>query len=186
MFHRAWGSRSNFMLASLAACLLALLAMRPATAQTVATYDFEDGTAQGWNSFNNATTPMNSTAAAFSGSHSLLTTTNSSGAGGPGVQLTGLVPGAVYQITGHLMLTSGEAATAANFTVMRSDPSCTNGTCFDTVGNFQVAVSDSGWAQIGGTFSTTATATSLLLYAQLIGPSSAQSFYLDGVSITQI
>jgi endo-1,4-beta-xylanase len=180
MFHRVWG---------LTAGLVALLVAGPVAAQTgqiVAQYDFEDGTAQGWGSFNNATTPANSTAAAFTGTHSLLTTTNNSGAGGPSIALTGLVPGAVYQITGHVMRTTGETATSANFTVMRSDPTCTNGTCFDTVGNFQVAVSDSGWAQIGGTFSTTSTATSLLLYAQLIGPASAQSFYLDGVSITEI
>jgi endo-1,4-beta-xylanase len=35
-----------------------------AAAQVVATYDFEDGTAQGWVSFNGASTPTNSTAAA--------------------------------------------------------------------------------------------------------------------------
>ena len=50
------------------------------------TYDFEDGTAQGWGSFNGASTPTNSTAAAFSGTHSLLTNTNSSGASsGPSI-----------------------------------------------------------------------------------------------------
>ena len=167
--------------------LLLLLAVRPATAQVVATYDFEDGTADGWSSFNGASTPANSTAAAFSGTHSLLTTTNSSGASsGPSLTLTNLIPGATYTITGEVMLTSGETAVAANFTVDRSDPGCSGGTCFDTVGGFQVPVSATGWAQIGGTYTVSTTATSLVLYAQLEGATTAQSFYLDDVVITEI
>ena len=98
--------------------LLAFFALRPAAAQVVAQYDFEDGTAQGWGSFNGASTPVSSTAAAFSGTHSLLTTTNSGGASsGPSITLTGLTPGATYTITGQVRLTSGETATNANFTV---------------------------------------------------------------------
>jgi len=168
-------------------CLLMLLVVRPAAAQVVATYDFEDGSTDGWFSFNNASAPVNSTAAAFSGTHSLLTTTNSSGASsGPGITLTGLVPGATYQITGQIMLTTGETATNANFTVDRSDPSCSGGTCFDTVGQFQVPVTDSGWAQIGGAYTVSTTETSMILYAQLVGPTSAQSFYIDDVVINEI
>jgi endo-1,4-beta-xylanase len=188
-FHSATGSFRTAVRQriALALTLLALLCVRPAGAQVAATYDFEDATVQGWSSFNNATAPVNSTAAAFSGTHSLLTTTNSSGASsGPSIVLTNLVPGATYQITGHLMLTSGETATAANFTVQRADPGCSGGTCYDTVGNFQVPVSDSAWAQIGGAYTVSTTATTLLLYAQLIGPTTAQSFYLDDVVITQI
>src|SRR5690242_6869378 len=106
--------------------LLAFAYAGPASAlpTTVATYDFEDGTTQGWGSFNNATSPVNSTAAAASGTHSLLTTTNPSGSSsGPSIVLSGLIPGATYQITGQVMLadTAG-GATAANFTVDRSDP----------------------------------------------------------------
>jgi len=171
----------------LGAILLMFLIGRPATAQIAATYDFEDGTAQGWTSFNGASAPANSTTVAFSGTHSLLTSTNSSGASsGPSIQLTGLVPGATYQITGHVMLTTGETATNANFTVMRQDPGCSGGTCFDTVGNFQVPVTDSAWAQIGGAYTISTTATSLTLYAQLIGPTSTQSFYIDDVVINEI
>lgn len=164
----------------------ALLALGPVVAQVAAQYDFEDGTSEGWTSFDGATAPVSTTAAAYSGTHSLLTTTNASGAGGPGVQLTNLVPGATYQITGYVMLTSGEAATSANFTVQRTDPGCSGGTCYDTVGMYQVPVSDSAWAQIGGTYTVSTTATSLLLYAQLIGPTTAQSFYLDDVSIVEV
>jgi endo-1,4-beta-xylanase len=172
-------------------CLLALgvavlLASASLHAQVVATYDFENGNAQGWGSFFNASTPVSTTAAAYSGSSSLLTTTSSSGTGGPSIQLQGvLLPGAKYTITGYLRLTSGEAAANANFTIARSDPSCSGGTCYDTIGTYQVPVNSSGWAQIGGSYTVSTTETALLLYGQLVGASSAQSFYLDDVVITQ-
>ena len=190
-FHCATGSfgaaSRRYLSWIFTAALLALVYVNPAGAQTIATYDFEDGTIQGWGSFNNATTPVNSTAAAFSGSHSLLTTTNPSGtSSGPSIVLTGLIPGATYQITGQLMLTSGEAAVAANFTVQRQDPGCNGGTCYDTVGGFQVPVSATGWSQIGGAYTVSTTETQMTLYAQLEGATTAQSFYLDDVVITEI
>src|SRR5215475_584196 len=174
---------------ALTVLFLSLLCPTVGRAQVIAQYDFEDGSTQGWTSFNGASAPANSTDVAQSGTHSLLTTTNSSGAGGPGIQLTNLVPGASYQITAFVRLTSGTTATNANLTMKRSDasnPSCSGGTCFDTIGNFQVPVTDSGWAQVGGTYTVSTTETGLFLYAQLIGPTSAQSFYLDDVVINQI
>jgi endo-1,4-beta-xylanase len=155
-------------------------------AQTVQTWSFEDGTADGWTSFNGASTPTATTAAAYSGSYSLLTTTNSSGAGGPSVSLNGILQaGATYTITGYVMLAGGEAATNANFTIKRTDASCSGGTCYDTIGTYQVPVTSSGWAQIGGSYTVSTTETGLLLYAQLVGATSAQSFYLDEVVITE-
>jgi endo-1,4-beta-xylanase len=166
--------------------VFALLWARSAGAQTVVTYSFEDATADGWTSFNGATTPVATTAAAYSGSYSLLTTTNSGGAGGPSISLNGVLQaGATYTITGYVMLTSGESATNANFTIKRSDPSCSGGTCYDTVGTYQVPVSGSGWAQIGGSYTVSTTETGLVLYAQLVGATTAQSFYLDEVVITE-
>jgi endo-1,4-beta-xylanase len=165
---------------------LALLFAGRLSAQTVATYSFEVGTADDWTSFNGASTPVATNAAAYAGSYSLLTTTGSGGAGGPSISLSSvLLPGAKYTITGYLELTSGESATNANFTVQRNDPSCSGGTCFDTIGTYQVPVSDSGWVQIGGTYTVSTTETGLTLYAQLVGASSAQSFYLDDVVITE-
>jgi endo-1,4-beta-xylanase len=189
MFRSAWASfclssRSRLIFGT--ALLFALLFTPPVHAQVVAQYGFEDGTAQGWTSFNGASAPVNSAAAAHSGTQSLLTTTNSSGAGGPGIHLTNLVPGASYQITAYVLLSSGETATAANLTMQRSDPGCSGGTCYDTIGTYQVPVSDSGWVQVGGTYTVSSSETGLLLYAQLVGPTSAQSFYLDDVVINQI
>ena len=101
--------------------VLALLFATRLGAQTVATYSFEDGTADGWTSFNGASTPVATTAAAYSGSYSLLTTTSSSGSGGPSISLNGvLLPGAQYTITGYVELTAGETATNANFTIKRT------------------------------------------------------------------
>ena len=167
--------------------LALLCASMPVSAQVATTYTFADGTADGWVSFNGASTPVASSAAAFSGSSfSLLTTTNSSGAGGPSVSLNGvLLAGAQYTITGWVQLTAGEVPSNANFTIKRSDPSCSGGTCYDTVGSFQVAVSSSGWVQVGGSYTVSATETVLVLYAQLVGATSAQSFYLADVVITE-
>lgn len=166
--------------------VILLLAVYPANAQVVEQYTFESGT-QGWVGFNGATVVGTTTAVAEqSGTASLQTNTSSSGAGGPSVILTGLLlPGATYQISAWVMLTNGEAATSANFTMERTDTACSGGTCYDTIGNYQVAVTDSGWAQIGGSYTVSATATALTLYAQLIGPTTEQSFFLNNVVITE-
>jgi endo-1,4-beta-xylanase len=164
----------------------ALLFAGHLSAQTVATYSFEDGTADGWTSFNGASTPVATNAAAYAGSYSLLTTTGSGGAGGPSISLSSILQaGAKYTITGYVQLTSGESASNANFTIKRSDPSCSGGTCYDTIGTYQVPVSDSGWVQIGGAYTVSTTETGLTLYDQLVGATSAQSFYLDNVVITE-
>jgi len=171
----------------LLACFLSLaFGVKRIQAQTVATYSFEDGTADGWSSFNGATTPVATNAAAYAGSYSLLTTTGATGAGGPSIKLNSVLQaGATYTITGYIQLTNGEAASNANFTIARTDASCSGGTCYDTIGAYQVSVSASGFAQIGGSYTVSATETGLNLYAQLVGATSAQSFYLDNVVITE-
>ena len=172
---------------SCAICILALFFANHLGAQTIATYTFSDGTADGWTSFNGASTPVASNAAAYIGSsYSLLTTTNSGGAGGPSISLGSVLQaGAKYTITGYVMLPSGEPATNANFTIKRSDPSCSGGTCYDTIGTYQVPVNSSGWTQIGGSYTVSTTESGLTLYSQLVGVTSAQSFYLANVVITE-
>lgn len=178
-------SRLHIVVLACAALLLALASTARLNAQTIATYSFESST-DGWTSFSSASTPTFTNAAAYSGSYSLLTTTSSSGSGGPSISLNSvLTPGATYTITGYIMLTSGESASNANFTIKRSDSSCSGGACYDTVGTYKVPVTDSGWAEIGGSYTVSATETGLTLYAQLIGASTAQSFYLDDVVITE-
>jgi len=171
---------------SCAALLLVLLCAARLGAQTVATYNFEDGTADGWTSFYGASTPVATTAAAYSGSHSLLTSTSSTGTGGPSISLSSiLLPGATYTITGWVEMTSGENPANANFSMKRTDPGCSGGACYDTIGAYTTGVTSSGWVQIGGSYSVSLTETGLLLYAQLVGATGAQSFYLDDVVITE-
>ncbi|HVS77124.1 MAG TPA: endo-1,4-beta-xylanase [Steroidobacteraceae bacterium] len=209
MFHRARSSSFStarhriLAVAGAALALIASLSARPAAAQQlpqqVAQYTFEDGTADGWTSFYSASAPTYSTAATAAadpdgGAGSLLTTVNytsSGGGGGPALNLASLnlLPGATYSITGYVMLAPGETASDANFTVQRQDSSCSGGTCYDTVGAYQVPVTDAAWAKIGGSFTVSPSATGLLLYAQLSGsptPATPQSLYLDDVTITEI
>jgi endo-1,4-beta-xylanase len=104
------------------------------SAQTVATYSFEDGTADGWTSFNGASTPVATNSAASAGSYSLQTSTGSNGAGGPSISLRGVLQaGAQYTVTAYVQLTANESASNANFTIARTDPSCSGGTCYDTL-----------------------------------------------------
>ena len=156
-------------------------------AQTVATYGFEDGTADGWSSFNGASTPVATNAAAYAGSFSLLTTTGSSGAGGPSISLSSvLLAGAKYTITGFVQLTPGESCDqrelhdqAQRSELARAARATTRSA------RYQVPVTSSGWAQIGGSYTVSTTETGLTLYAQLVGATTAQSFYLDDVVITE-
>ncbi|MGB7137609.1 MAG: endo-1,4-beta-xylanase [Acidobacteriaceae bacterium] len=170
----------------------ALLGMGSALrAQVVETYTFNDGTADGWASFNGASTPAASNAETYNGSaYSLLTTTNpSNGQGGPSTSAGGILQaGATYTITGYVRLVSGETASNANFTVKSTDATaCASGggTCYTTVGSYEVPVNDSGWAQIGGTYAVSTTETGLTLYAQLVNGADAQGFYLADVVITE-
>jgi endo-1,4-beta-xylanase len=155
-------------------------------AQVVASYDFENGTAQGWIPFYGSSTPAATNAASYTGSYSLLTSTSATGTGGPSISLNNvLLPGAQYTITGWVKLASGATSANANFSVVRNDPSCSGGTCYDTIGGYQIAVTDTGWAQIGGSYTVSATETSVLLYSQLVGATSAIGIYLDDVVITE-
>src|SRR5277367_2869641 len=84
-------SRNRTALVSCVAGLFALLCVTELGAQTVASYSFEDGTADGWSSFNGASVPVATNAAAFAGSFSLLTTTGPGGAGGPSISLNSIL-----------------------------------------------------------------------------------------------
>ena len=56
-------NRVNLLVCSVIA--FTILCVAQANAQTVATYSFEDGTAQGWTSFNGASVPAATNAAAY-------------------------------------------------------------------------------------------------------------------------
>jgi endo-1,4-beta-xylanase len=169
------------------AAALLLLMTSPLHAQVVANYDFEDGTTQGWTSFYGAVGPTNTTTEAESGTHSLMTTTSTGGTGGPQLNLSSVLQaGAQYTITGWVRLASGETATNANFSIVRTDSAAScGGTCYDTVGAYQTGVTADGWVQIGGAYTVSPTESGLNLYAQLLESTPSQAFYLDNVVITE-
>ncbi len=159
-------------------------------AQTVATYNFDHGSTDGWVSFNGASTPTLTTAAAYTGSSSLATTVSvgPQGSGGPSITLGGLLQaGAQYTITGYVQLASGSQPADANFTIRRSDPACVSsgGVCYDTIGTYETGVTAGNWVQIGGSYTVSTTETGLTLYAQLIGTAATDTLYLDDVVITE-
>ena len=180
-------SRSRIALVSCAVAVFALLCAAPLSAQTVATYSFEDGTADGWTSFNGASTPVATNAAAYSGSYSLLTTTSSSGAGGPSISLnTVLLAGAQYTITGWVQLTSGESASQCELHHQAQRSQLLRRYLLRHDRQLRGARSPiPDGAQIGGSYTVSTTETALTLYAQLVGATTAQSFYLDDVVITE-
>ena len=178
--------KATFFIVSLM-LLFAFAALPTANAQVVAQYDFEDGTTQGWGAFCGATV-VNTTAAAESGTHSLLVSGRTQNCAGPSINLVSLLlPGATYQITGWVELTSGETGTdQANFTIQQVDSA--SGTNYVTVGPYTTNVTDSGWVELSGQYVVSSSPTTLNLYTQLVnsGSGATDSFYLDNVTITEI
>ena len=90
------------------------LAFVPTTAaQTVVQHGWEDGTLQGWAPFGGGVVLTNSTAAANTGSRSLLTSGRTAGFNGPSLEVgTLLTPGTIYQFTAVVRLAAGECGHA--------------------------------------------------------------------------
>ena len=163
--------------------LLALLAIQliaapPARAQTVVQHGWEDGTLQGWAPFGGGVL-TNSTAAANSGTRSLLTAGRVAGFNGPGLETGALLAaGTVYQVTAFVRLAPGEAATQVRIT-MRRTPVGGSAVFEQVAGN--TAVTDAGWVVVQGQYSFAGSASSLLLYIE--STSATASYYVDDFSI---
>ena len=161
------------IVASLMLCVAA-----PAASQTVIQHGWEDGTLQGWAPFGGGVL-TNTTAAANSGTHSLLTTGRSAGFNGPSVELNAvLAPGTVYQFTAFVRLAPGEAATQVRMTMRRTP---TGGSAAFEPVTSNTAVTDAGWAMVQGSYSFAGSASSLLLYIE--SPSATASYYVDDFSV---
>ncbi len=143
-------------------------------------YDFEDGSAQGWFPFGSPTV-ANSTDVAFTGTHSLLTTNRTASFMGPGVSLQGtLTKGATYQVTLSARLQTGQPASTLIATFQRTP---TGGSAaFDQV--VSASVTDQAWVTMTGIYSFTTDNSGLILYVQTA--SGNASYYIDAVSITQV
>ena len=160
-------------------CSLTLGFAAAAAAQTVVQHGWEDGTLQGWAPFGGGVVLTNSTAAANSGSRSLLTTGRTAGFNGPSLEVGAvLAPGTNYQFTAFVRLAPGEAATEVRMT-MRRMPSGGSAVFEQVAAN--TAVSESGWAMVQGSYSFAGSASSLLVYVE--SPSATASYYMDDFSI---
>ena len=143
-------------------------------------FDFEDGTAQGWFPFGSPTV-ANSTDTAFTGTHSLLTTNRTASFMGPGVNVQGmLTKGATYQVTLSARLQTGQPASTLIATFQRTP---TGGSAaFDQV--VSASVTDQAWVTMTGTYSFSTDNSGLIFYVQT--SSGNTSYYIDAVSIAQV
>ena len=149
--------------------------------QASITYDFEDGTAQGWFPFGSPTV-ANSTDIANTGTHSLKTTNRTASFMGPGVSLQGqLTKGATYQVTVSVRMVAGQAMTTILPTFQRTP---TGGSAqFDTVMTIS-NVTDAQWFTATALYSFNTDNSGLIFYVQT--QSGNTSYYIDTVSITLV
>jgi endo-1,4-beta-xylanase len=144
-------------------------------------YDFEDGTTQGWGPFGSPTV-ANSTDVAFTGTHSLKTTGRTSGFMGPSINLQGqLTKGATYQVTLSGRMVAGQPTANLLATVARTPTG--GSTQFDSVATAS-NVTDQAWVTVTGIYSFTTDNSGLTFYVQ--SSSATASYYIDTVSFTQV
>jgi endo-1,4-beta-xylanase len=143
-------------------------------------WDFEDGTNQGWGPFGSPTV-ANSTDVANTGTHSLKTTNRTSGFMGPSINLNGqLTKGATYQVTLSARLVAGGGSASIQPTVQRTPIG--GSAAFDSIAS--ATVTETAWTTITGIYSFGTDNSALTLYVQ--SSSATASYYIDTVSITQV
>jgi endo-1,4-beta-xylanase len=143
-------------------------------------YDFEDGTTQGWGPFGSPTVAA-STDIAFTGTQSLKTTNRTANFMGPSISMQGkLTKGATYQVTLSARLVLGQPASTLIATFQRTP---TGGSAaFDTV--VSASVTDQAWVTMTGIYSFSTDNSGLTFYVQT--SSGNASYYIDAVSFTQV
>ncbi|PWW06249.1 GH35 family endo-1,4-beta-xylanase [Paenibacillus cellulosilyticus] len=170
---------SLFMAAALVMTMFGA-APKQAKAETVSlSFDFEDGTTQGWTARGDTLTVESDTG--YSGTHALKSSARQATWNGPGYSLLSqLQPGAVYQIEAYIKLPDGTADTTANMTVGRKAAGET-ATNFDSVA-YGKPVTAGDWTKLSGSYTYTGDVTALQLYFEL---ATLDSFYVDHITITQ-
>jgi endo-1,4-beta-xylanase len=143
-------------------------------------YDFEDGSPQGWVPFGSPVL-TNSTDVAFTGTHSLKVTGRGASFMGPSLNMqTLLTQGATYQVTLSVRLVAGQAASTVLATVARTPTG--GSTAFDSVAS--MPVTDQAWVTMTGLYSFATSNSGLTFFVQT--SSGTSSFYIDTVSFTQV
>ncbi|MGP3910125.1 endo-1,4-beta-xylanase [Nonomuraea sp. 10N515B] len=159
--------------ALMAAALLCLVPVLPAHAADL-TYDFEDGTTQGWGPRGGDVSVAVTTDAAHAGTSSLLTTGRTATWHGASIAAP-FVKGVTYRVTAYARLVTGQPASTIALTVQRTP---TGGeTTYERVA--AATVTDGEWVRLAGTYLYTADSTDLQLYAE--SSDATSQYYLDDI-----
>jgi endo-1,4-beta-xylanase len=148
-------------------------------------WDFEDGTTQGWGPFGSPSV-TNSTDQAVSGTHSLLTSGRQASFNGPSINLQGkLSRGATYQVTLSARLVTGQPQSNLQATLQRT-PTGSTSASFDNVVSLP-NVTDQAWVTATALYTLPTDTTGLTFYVQAGTVNGVNaSYYIDAVSITQV
>ncbi|MGW0807394.1 endo-1,4-beta-xylanase [Nonomuraea sp. NPDC002799] len=158
--------------------LLCLVPVLPAHAADL-TYDFEDGTAQGWGPRGDGVSVTASPDAARSGTSGLLTTGRTATWHGASITAP-FARGVGYTVTAWARLVAGQPSSTIAMTVQRTP---TGGeTTYERVA--AATVTDAGWVRLSGSYQFTAESADLQLYVE---SSDATSQYaLDDIVISPL
>ncbi|WP_171074929.1 endo-1,4-beta-xylanase [Nonomuraea basaltis] len=159
------------------AALLCLVPVLPAHAAADLTYDFEDGTTQGWGPRGGDVSVAVTTDAARGGTSSLLTTGRTATWHGASIAAP-FARGVTYHVTAYARLVTGQPGSTIALTVQRTP---TGGdTAYERVA--AATVTDGEWVRLAGTYLFSADSTDLQLYAESSDATSA--YYLDDIVIS--
>ena len=147
------------------------------------TFDFEDGTTQGWRSREDKSVVTVSNGLAYSGTYSLLVTERTEDFEGATVDVIELLePGNTYLIGGYVRLAEGEPNSRVILTMQRKPKD--GDTVYEWITSSAIdEVTDSEWSYLEGEYTLGAEAAELLLYFES-PDEELVDFYVDQVTIT--
>lgn len=149
------------------------------------TFDFEDGTTQGWRSREDKSVVRVVRDIAYSGTHSIFVTEPTEAFEGANVDVTSLLePGNTYLIGGYIRMAEGEPLSRVIPTMQRT--SVARDPVYEWIAPNSVdEATDSQWIYLEGQYTLNSEASELLLYFE--SPDEEMvDFYIDDVTITRI
>jgi endo-1,4-beta-xylanase len=145
----------------------------------VASYDFEDGTTQGWFGRGSAAVAA-TTDSSHGGTHSLRITGRTASWNGPSVELASkLLTGATYVFSVQARLAAGTPASTLQLTMQRQ-PTAGGSTAFDFITNG--SVTDAAWVELRGSYTVPTESSQLQPYIETSNETAA--FDIDDVTVT--
>ncbi|MCA0146851.1 endo-1,4-beta-xylanase [Blastococcus sp. LR1] len=143
---------------------------------TVHETSFESGT-DGW--YGRGSAKVAATAGvARTGAQSLAVTGRTQNWEGPGLNALSVMPAGTYDVEAWVRLPAGSGSDQVTMSAARTPSG--GSTAYDTVA-WQVAVSDSAWTKVSGTYTHATANSGLELYLE--SPDATQSFFVDDVKI---